>query len=93
MMIRRTLDCARVRSCCSARRPSPSRRRPVAGRLRAAEFAAARRADAGRTVRSSAPYAFFLVLMLFYLWTIWNRLSKVEKDMQELARRQGGAAR
>jgi len=38
-------------------------------------------------------YAFFLVLMLFYLWTIWNRLSKVEKDMQELARRQGGAAR
>jgi hypothetical protein len=38
-------------------------------------------------------YAFFLLLMLFYLWTIWNRLSKVEKEMQELARRQGGAAR
>ena len=38
-------------------------------------------------------YAFFLVLMLFYLWTIWRRLSKVEKEMQELARRQGGAAR
>ena len=38
-------------------------------------------------------YAFFLVLMLFYLWTIWNRLSKVEKEMHELARRQGGAAR
>jgi hypothetical protein len=36
-------------------------------------------------------YAFFLVLMLFYLWTIWNRLSKVEKDMRELQRRQGGA--
>jgi len=40
-----------------------------------------------------AAYAFFLVLMMFYLWTIWNRLSKVEKDMQELARRQGGATR
>lgn len=38
-------------------------------------------------------YAFFLLLMLFYLWTIWNRLSKVEKDMKELERRQGGAAR
>jgi hypothetical protein len=31
--------------------------------------------------------------MLFYLWTIWNRLTKVEKDMQALERRQGGAAR
>jgi hypothetical protein len=37
-------------------------------------------------------YAFFLLLMLFYLWTIWNRLAKVEKDMQDLARRQGGGA-
>jgi type VI protein secretion system component VasF len=36
-------------------------------------------------------YAFFLLLMLFYLWTIWSRLSKVEKDMQEFARRHGGA--
>jgi len=38
-------------------------------------------------------YAFFLLLMLFYLWTIWNRLSKVEKDMQELERRHGGVKR
>jgi len=36
-----------------------------------------------------ASYAFFLLLMLFYLWTIWNRLAKVEKDMHELERRQG----
>lgn len=40
-----------------------------------------------------AAYAFFLLLMLFYLWTIWNRLSKVEKDMRQLERRHGGAAR
>lgn len=40
-----------------------------------------------------ASYAFFLLLMLFYLWTIWNRLSRVEQDMKELERRQGGAAR
>jgi hypothetical protein len=38
-----------------------------------------------------ASYSFFLLLMVFYLWTIWNRLSKVEKDMKELARRHGGA--
>lgn len=38
-------------------------------------------------------YAFFLLLMLFYLWTIWSRLGKVEKEMHELERRQGGAAR
>jgi len=38
-------------------------------------------------------YAFFLVLMLFYLWTIWRRISKVERDMQDLERRQGAAKR
>ncbi len=38
-------------------------------------------------------YAFFLVLVAFYLWTIWSRLSKVEKEMREFERRQGGAAR
>jgi hypothetical protein len=36
-----------------------------------------------------ASYAFFLVAMMVYLWTIWRRLGKVEKDMQDLARRQG----
>ncbi|MGE0450242.1 MAG: heme exporter protein CcmD [Vicinamibacterales bacterium] len=40
-----------------------------------------------------AAYAFFLLLMLFYLWTIWNRLGKVEREIRELERRQGGAAR
>ncbi len=40
-----------------------------------------------------ASYAFFLVLMMFYLWTIWSRLGKVEKEMRELERRQGTAKR
>jgi hypothetical protein len=31
--------------------------------------------------------------MVFYLWTIWKRLAKVEQDMKELGRRQGGAPR
>jgi hypothetical protein len=36
-----------------------------------------------------ASYAFFLLLMVFYLWTIWRRIGKVESDMQALERRQG----
>ena len=34
-----------------------------------------------------ASYAFFLVAMLFYLWTIWRRLNKVEADLDALARK------
>jgi hypothetical protein len=36
-----------------------------------------------------ASYAFFLLLMVFYLWTIWRRIGKVETDMRALERRQG----
>lgn len=35
-----------------------------------------------------ASYAFFLLLMVFYLWTIWRRIGKVEGEMQALERRQ-----
>ena len=38
-----------------------------------------------------ASYAFFLLLMVFYLWTIWRRIGKVEGEMQALDRRQGGS--
>jgi hypothetical protein len=37
-------------------------------------------------------YAFFLLLMVFYLWTIWRRIGKVEADMRALERRQGASA-
>jgi hypothetical protein len=33
-------------------------------------------------------YAFFLVLLFVYLWTIWRRIGKVEADMRALERRQ-----
>ena len=36
-----------------------------------------------------AAYAFFLLLMVFYIWTIWRRVGKVETEMQALERRQG----
>ncbi len=35
-------------------------------------------------------YAFFLLAMMFYLWTIWRRIGKVEADMRALERRQAG---
>ncbi len=38
-------------------------------------------------------YAFFLVLMTFYLWTIWRRIGKVEQEMRDLERRSQGASR
>ena len=37
-------------------------------------------------------YAFFLLLMMFYLWTIWRRIGKVETDMRALERRQATAS-
>ena len=36
-----------------------------------------------------ASYAFFLLLMVFYLWTIWRRIGKVESEMRTLEHRQG----
>jgi hypothetical protein len=38
-----------------------------------------------------ASYAFFLLLMVFYLWTIWRRIGTVEGEMRALDRRQGGS--
>ena len=32
-------------------------------------------------------YAVFLVLMIFYVWTVWRRLNKVEADMHALEQR------
>jgi len=32
-------------------------------------------------------YAVFLVLMVFYVWTVWRRLKKVEADMHALEQR------
>ncbi len=40
-----------------------------------------------------ASYASFLLLMMFYLWTIWRRINKVEQDLNDLKRRQGAASR
>jgi hypothetical protein len=34
-------------------------------------------------------YAFFLVLMLLFLWSIWQRIGKVEKELKGLERQAG----
>jgi len=31
-------------------------------------------------------YVFFLMAVLFYVWTIWRRLNKVEADIRALER-------
>jgi hypothetical protein len=38
-------------------------------------------------------YAVFLLLMMWYLWTIWRRIGKVEAEMQALATRRESGAR
>jgi len=32
-------------------------------------------------------YAVFLVLMVFYVWTVWRRLNKVDADIHALEQR------
>ncbi len=32
-------------------------------------------------------YAFFLLLMVFYVWTVWRRLGKVDADIHTLEQR------
>lgn len=38
-------------------------------------------------------YAVFLVLMVFYVWTVWRRLNKVEAEMHALEQRTVKGAR
>ena len=40
-----------------------------------------------------AAYSVVWLVAMFYLWTIWRRIGKVEDDMQALARRQKDAGR
>ena len=38
-------------------------------------------------------YVFFLLLMVFYLWTIWRRLGRVQDEMRALQQKGSGNAR
>ena len=40
-----------------------------------------------------AAYSVVWLVAMFYLWTIWRRIGKVEDDMRALARRQKDAGR
>jgi len=37
-----------------------------------------------------AAYAFVWVATMFYVWTVWRRLHRVENEMRELARKAPG---
>jgi type VI protein secretion system component VasF len=62
---------------------------PQEGFVQANELPPGQQLPAGAFLVGS--YAFFLVLMVFYLWTIWRRIDGVEKDMRDLERRQSTA--
>lgn len=38
-------------------------------------------------------YAFVWLALMLYVWSIWRRLSRVERDMHALARRSGEGSR
>ena len=38
-------------------------------------------------------YGFVWVMLLFYVWSIWSRLSKVERELQSVSRRIPGGGR
>ncbi len=38
-------------------------------------------------------YAFVWVALMLYVWSIWRRLGRVEREMQTLARRTGEGSR
>ena len=38
-------------------------------------------------------YAFFLVLMVFYVWTVWRRLNKVEREIRTLEQKTARSSR
>ena len=40
-----------------------------------------------------AAYAFVWLAAMFYVWTVWRRLKKVEDDMHALEKRQAGRNR
>ena len=40
-----------------------------------------------------AAYAFVWIAVMFYVWTIWRRLTKVEADLQALKRKGGSGVR
>jgi CcmD family protein len=40
-----------------------------------------------------AAYAFVWIAVMFYVWTIWRRLTKVEADLETLKRKGGSSVR
>ena len=86
----RLQQCTGDRRCASRPRRQGSRRRRAQSEfVPVSELPPADQLPAAPLLITA--YAFVWVAVLFYVWTIWRRLNKVEKDMQALARRSTGA--
>ena len=84
-MIRSHLSLGGVARADRCRRPgAPSPPRARANSCRSRKLPPAEQLPAAPLV--VAAYAFVWLAMMFYLWTIWRRLSKVEDDMRALQR-------
>ena len=90
-MLRRTLTALATWLLMTATSWSAQAPAGQEGFVPASELPPGQELPAGPLVITS--YAFFLVLMMFYLWTVWRRIGKVEKEILELQRRQGNRTR
>ena len=61
------------------------------------EFVPAKDLPPAETIRAASllvtAYAIIWLLVMFYLWTIWRRLNKVETEMRALEQRQHRSGR
>jgi CcmD family protein len=82
------LSCSDVSVTAAAQPPAAQGQPPTEGQ---SEFLPVNELPPADQLRAAplliTAYAFVWVAVLFYVWTIWRRLNKVEKDMQALARR------
>jgi len=86
-MMRRVLVALALAACLGAA-PAASSQPPAAQ----SEFEPATAPAPGDQLAAAplliAAYGFVWLATLFYLWTIWRRLNKVESEMRTLERRQ-----
>jgi len=88
IVVAMVLTCSPASGIAAAQPSGPAGQPPTTGQ---GEFVPVNELPPADQLRAAplliTAYAFVWVAVLFYVWTIWRRLNKVEKDMQALARR------
>jgi CcmD family protein len=88
VLVATALACSNAPVTAAAQTPAAQGKPPAEGQ---SEFVPVSELPPADQLRAAplliTAYAFVWVAVLFYVWTIWRRLNKVEQDMQALARR------